>query len=273
MKFDFNSVLNYAKHMVTEFGFNIIAALAIYFIGKFVIKFINKFMSSVLDKTKLDKTIQEFLGHLVSILLNIFLILAVLAKLGIETTSFIAILGALSLAVGLATQGALANFAAGILLMIFKPFKAGDFVEIAGEKGIIDKITILVINLHTIDNKKVVIANKKVMDGIIINYSANEKRRLDLVVGFGYSDDIDKARKLMLEAASEQENLLKDPCPAVAVASLGDSSVNMLVKAWVNTPDYIPAKAELTERIKKKFDQGGISIPFPQQDCHIFKEE
>ncbi|MGM0596102.1 MAG: mechanosensitive ion channel family protein [Myxococcota bacterium] len=273
MNFDFNSALDYAKHMTMEFGFNVVAALIIFIIGKFVIKYLNKFISSVLDKTNLDKTVREFFGHLASILLNIFLVLAVLSKLGIEITSFVVILGALSLAVGLATQGALANFAAGILIMVFKPFRANDFVEIAGERGFIDKISILMTNLHTIDNKKVVIANKKVMEEIIINYSANEKRRVDLVVGISYSDDIDKARKLMLEAVSEQESLLKDPDPAVAVASLGDSSVNMLVKVWVKNPDYIPAKAELTERIKKKFDQGGISIPFPQQDCHIFKEE
>jgi small conductance mechanosensitive channel len=226
-----------------------------------------------MKKSKIDATLISFVGNLLYVILLIFVILAALSQLGIQTTSLIAIIGAAGLAVGLALQGSLANFAAGILMIIFRPFKVGDFIEGAGVSGVVEEIQIFTTKLKTLDNKIVIIPNAKLTDDNIINYSAKEIRRVDLVFGVSYSDDIDKVRKVILDVLSKDERILKDPKATVGVIELADSSVNFAVRPWVNTPDYWNAYFDITENIKKAFDSQNISIPFPQQDVHLYKDK
>jgi len=198
-----------------------------------------------------------------------FVVIAALGQLGIQTASFVAIIGAAGLAIGLALQGSLSNFASGVLLLVFKPFKAGDFVEAAGTAGSIEKIQIFTTELVTPDNKQIIIPNSAITGGTITNYSAKDTRRVDLTIGISYDDDIDKARELIFDEISIDDRILKEPEPVVLVMTLGDSSVNFALRSWAATSDYWPVYTSLTESIKKRFDKDGISIPFPQTDVHI----
>jgi small conductance mechanosensitive channel len=261
------------QNIATNFGLKIIAAIAIFILGRWAAKLVTSAVKRLLLKRNVDPTLSSFLTNLVFILLLVFVILASLNQLGIETTSLVAILGAVGLAVAFALQGSLSNFASGVLMIIFRPFKVGDYIEGGGTAGIVEEIHIFTTKLRSPDNKEIIVPNSKITGDNIINYSAKETRRIDMVVGVGYNDDLKKVKNVLTEIISGDERILKDPAPTIAVSELGDSSVNFVVRPWVKTADYWDVKFHLTETIKMKFDAEGISIPFPQRDVHLFQNE
>ena len=216
----------------------------------------------------MDEILVNFVASIIKTILLLFVVIAALDQLGVDTTSLIALLGAAGLAIGLALQGSLQNFAAGVMLIIFRPFKSGDFVEVAGTAGVVETISIFSSTLRTGDNREVIIPNGSIYGGTITNYSARATRRVDMVFGIGYDDDIKKAKQLMEQVVTADERVLAEPAPVIAVSELADSSVNFVVRPWVNTPDYWAVLWDLTEEIKLKFDAEGISIPYPQMDVH-----
>ncbi len=261
-----------AQSVGINFGIRILTAIAIYLIGKFVISILLKGLTKVLQKRKVDPTISSFVTNLTRIALMIFVFIAVLARLGIQTTSFIAILGAASFAVGLALQGALSNFAAGVLIMLFRPFKVGDLVDVAGKIGVVEEISILVTTFVTPDNRRILTPNSKVMSDTITNFTTLGKRRVDMVIGVGYGDDLDLVHRTIKDELSKNELILAEPATQIAVESLGDSSVNFAVRPWCKESDYWAVKFGVLEAVKKRFDKEGINIPFPQRDVHLIKE-
>lgn len=251
------------------YGVKIIGALFIFIVGRWVARRISNAATKLMTLRKLDEGLVKFASNLVYFTLLVFVVIAALGQMGIQTASFVAIIGAVGLAIGLAMQGSLSNFAAGVLIVIFKPFRIGDFVEVAGTAGSVVSILIFTTELKTGDNKKVIVPNSKVLGDVITNYSANPTRRVDLVIGIGYDDNIDQARQLIRDVIAEEERVLVEPAPVVAVIALADSSVNFNVRPWVHTADYWGVYCDLTEAIKKRFYQEGISIPYPQRDVHI----
>ncbi len=252
-------------------GKNIIVALLIYYIGRFIIRMVVGGLRKVLQRQNVDKTLETFVCNLVRIVLLVMVIIAAIGALGIQTTSFIAIFGAAGLAVGLALQGSLSNFAAGVLIVLFRPYRVGDFVEAAGISGTVEQVQILTTVLKTPDNKKIIVPNSQIMDSIITNYSANATRRVDLTVGVSYDDDIDKVTATLRELVAADERILEEPECLIKVQALADSSVNFIVRPWVKTADYWGVYFDLTEAIKKRFDEEDITFPFPQQDVHVYK--
>ena len=220
---------------------------------------------------QIDVTVVNFTCNIVYVILLIFVILGAISKVGIQTASLVAVLGAAGLAVGLALQGSLANFAAGILLIIFRPIKVDDFVEVAGVDGVVEKVDIFTTQLKTPDNKIIIIPNAQVTANNITNYTAKGTRRVDLVIGVSYSDNIDKVRGLIEDELKKDDRILTDPAPSIVVLALADSSVNFAVRPWTKTDDYWGVYFGLTENLKKRFDAEGVSIPFPQRDVHIFQ--
>jgi len=265
--------LELIQELVVLYGVKILMALVIFIIGKWIVKKLANVVEKLMQKNEVDPAIRNFAGSIIYYALLVFVCIAALGQLGIQTASFVAIVGAAGLAVGLALQGSLSNFAAGVLLLIFRPFKVGDFVEIAGTSGVIQSIQIFTTELNTPDNKKVIVPNGGVISGNIVNYSANDTRRVDLVFGIGYSDDIDSARKVIEGILKADKRVLEIPEATVAVVELADSSVNFVCRPWVNTADYWGVYFDLTEAVKKAFDSNGISIPFPQQDVHMHQVE
>lgn len=261
-------LLTFYDKFVAPWSIKIIAALLIFFIGHLVAKMVARLIGKVLGRTKLDVILVEFIQSLVNALLLVFVVVAALDQLGVNTNSVIAVLGAAGLAIGLALQGSLQNFAAGFMLLIFRPFKGGDFVEAAGTSGVIDKIGIFSTTMHTGDNKQVIIPNGTIYSSNIINYSARGTRRIDMVFSIGYSDDIRLARDVIAKVISADARVLPEPEPLIAVGELGASSVNFFVRPWVKSDDFWPVRFDLTEKIKLAFDENGISIPFPQMDIH-----
>lgn len=259
--------------LVAVWGIRVIAAIAILIVGTWAAKLFRKIIEKILANRNVDATIGSFVGNLAYYTLLAFVVLAALGQLGIQTTSFVAIIGAAGLAVGLALQGSLANFAAGFLMIIFRPFKVGDVIEGAGTSGTVEKIQIFTTQLLTPDNKTVIIPNASLTAGNIVNYSTTGTRRVDMVFGIGYADDIDKAKQIITEAIAEDERILNNPAPLVAVSELADSSVNFVARPWAKTEDYWGVYFDLTETIKKRFDQAGISIPFPQRDVHVYEHK
>ncbi len=251
------------------FGIRIIAAIAIFLIGRMVARVVTNGIEKVLASRDVDKILQTFFSNLVYWALMTFVIIAAINQVGIQTTSLIAIMGAAGLAVGLALQGSLSNFAAGVLIVMFRPYKVGDFVEAAGIAGSVVQVQILTTVLKTGDNKQIVVPNAQIMSGIITNYSANDTRRIDLVIGIGYDDDIDKTRDTIQQLVDADDRILKDPACLIAVSELADSSVNFVVRPWVKSADYSAVNFGFTEAIKKRFDKEGISFPYPQRDVHI----
>jgi small conductance mechanosensitive channel len=251
------------------YGPKVIGALAIFIIGRIVIGFLVGIVKRLLTKSKTDETLVKFLTSLTRTALLAILFIVVLNQLGVQTTSFVAIIGAAGLAIGFALQGSLANFAAGVMLIIFKPFKAGDFVEAGGSTGIVEEVGIFSSIMRTVDNKKIIIPNGGITGGNIVNYSANETRRVDLVFGIGYGDDLKKAKQILVQILEADDRILPDPAPVVAVSELADSSVNFVVRPWVKSEDYWGVCWDLTEKVKLTFDAEGISIPFPQRDVHM----
>lgn len=260
-----------APGLVIKYGSMFIMALLIFVIGKWLARVISNTLVKGLEKKQVDVTITRFVGSLVYGALFAFVIVATLSQLGIETTSFIAVLGAAGLAVGLALQGSLSNFASGVLLIMFRPLRAGDFVEVAGVAGVVEEVGILTTNLKTGDNKAIIIPNSGVMGGTITNYSLKPTRRVDMVIGISYDADIRLAKELLREITSADERILPDPETTIAVAELADSSVNFNLRPWVKSADYWAVKSDLLEAIKIRFDEEGIGIPYPQVDVHINK--
>ena len=259
--------------VLAKYGLQILAAIAVLVIGRFVAKIVRKIIERMMARGKQEQTLISFVSHLVYAAMMAFVIIAALGKLGIQTASFVAILGAAGLAIGLALQGSLANFAAGVLMIIFKPFKVGDFIEGGGTAGVVEEIQIFTTELKTPDNKQVIVPNAQMTSGNIVNYSAKGTRRVDLVAGIGYGDDIDKARGVLQSILDAEDRILKDPEPTIAVSELGDSSVNFVVRPWTTVDDYWGVYFSLTEAIKKQFDSNGISIPFPQRDVHVYEHK
>jgi len=264
--------------LVTVYGLQILAALAIFIIGLWVAGMVRNIIHKLLGKRNLDPTITAFISNVTYIGLLAFICIAALGKLGIQTGSFIAVLGAAGLAVGLALQGSLANFAAGFLLILFRPFRKGDYIEGGGTAGIVDEIQVFTTILNTPDNKRVIIPNAKLTSDNIVNYSAKEVRRLDMVFGVSYGDDIDKVRSVLKRISDADERILKEAAPAPAappailVSEMADSSVNFILRVWVKTGDFWGVKFDTTEKVKKSFDAEDITIPFPQRDVHLFQE-
>jgi len=264
-------IINKVYQLLMIYGIKVLAAIAIFIIGRWVAKGVRKLVERVMVKSKVDSTLISFTANLAYIALLAFIVIAALGQLGIQTTSFIAILGAAGLAVGLALQGSLSNFAAGFLLIIFRPFKVGDYIEGGGVTGVVEAIQIFTTQLKTPDNKTVIVPNAKMTDVNIVNWTVKGTRRLDMVMGIGYEDDIDKARQIMADIIAADGRVLKDPVPQIAVSELGDSSVNFVVRPWAKVEDYWGLYFDLTEKIKKAFDANGISIPFPQRDVHLYQ--
>jgi small conductance mechanosensitive channel len=264
-------MLDKIYQLLTVYGLKVLAALAIFIIGRWVAKGVRKLVERIMTKGKVDPTLITFTSNMTYIALLAFIVIAALGQLGIQTTSFIAILGAAGLAVGLALQGSLSNFAAGFLLIIFRPFKVGDLIEAAGVFGVVEAIQIFTTQLKTGDNKTVIIPNAKLTDDNIVNWTVKGTRRVDMVFGIGYDDDIDKARSLMADIIAKDSRVLKTPEPQISVSELADSSVNFVVRPWVKVEDYWGVHFDLTEKIKKAFDANGVSIPFPQRDVHVYQ--
>jgi small conductance mechanosensitive channel len=264
-----NQAMELVQTKGLEFLVSLVTALLIFFIGKWVVKIVTNSIRKLMNKNEVDPTLTSFVTNLVRMTLLVFVVIAAIDQLGIQSAQFIAVLGAAGLAVGLALQGSLSNFAAGVLIVLFRPYKVGDWVEAAGISGAVERVEILTTILKTGDNKRVIVPNSQIMDAIITNYSANETRRVDMTVGVSYSDDLDKVRRTLEELIEADDRILDDPGCTIAVGELADSSVNFVVRPWVRTADYWSVKFDLTEAIKKRFDQEGISIPFPQQDVHV----
>jgi small conductance mechanosensitive channel len=254
------------------FGMKVLAAVLILVIGRFIAIALRKLIRRLLHKGHMEETLISFISNASYILIMTFVIIAALGQLGVQTASLIAVLGAAGLAVGFALQGSLANFAAGVLMAIFKPFKTGDFIEGAGVMGTVQEIGFFTTELQSPDNKKIIIPNAKLSSDNITNYSSKDQRRVDIITGVSYKDNIDKVRKVLEEVIAADSRILKEPAPTIAVMELANSSVKFAVRPWVKTSDYWDVYFSLQEQIKKRFDAEGITIPFPQQDIHLHQK-
>lgn len=272
MDINLNEYSNLIETYAIPWGIKIIAAIAIFIIGRFISRIIVRILKKIMLKAHLDETITNFLGSIVRTILTVVVVIAALEQLGVDTTSVLAIFAAAGLAIGLAFKDSLSNFASGIMLILFKPFKLGDFVEAAGVSGVVEVIRIFNTVIKGGDNREMTIPNSQIYGGIITNYSAKPTRRVDLVIGIGYNDNIGTAKNLILDIINKDQRILTDPEPAVMVSNLGDSSVDLAVRPWVNSGDYWAVRADLLQTIKETFDDAGISIPYPQTDVHLFKE-
>lgn len=271
--FDTEKMSQIMDSYVIPWGINFVMAIAIYIIGRMVVGLLVAMLSKIMTRSKYDDMLIDFVKAIAKAVLMLFVIIAALDQLNVNTTSLAAILAAAGLAIGLSLQGSLQNFAAGVMLLVFKPFKAGDFIEAGGAMGVVKSISIFTTVMTTGDNKEIIIPNGGIYGGNITNYSAKETRRVDMVVGIGYDSDLKKAKEILKEMLAADERILKDPAPTVAVAELADSSVNFVVRPWVATADFWAVKFDFTEAIKLRFDAEGISIPFPQMDLHVHKDD
>lgn len=267
--FFLSDVLIRSKEWIVLYGLRVLAALAILAIGWLLAKTARRIIRKMLIRGRVDNTLVSFVSSIVYVGILVVVVIASLGQLGVETASFIAILGAAGLAIGLALQGSLSNFAAGVLMILFKPFKSGDFVEAGGATGIVSEIKILTTVLISLDNKKIIVPNNKVMSDNIINHTALELRRIELIVGISYGDDVEKVKKVLFEILKNESRILTEPSSFIGVHEMADNSVNMAIWAWVKTTDYLSVLFELREKIKVRFDKEGITIPFPQRDVHI----
>lgn len=258
---------------IIPWGINIGLALTIFVVGRRLSRMLGGVLESVLKRTKLDNMLVQFVLSIAQVMLTLVVIVAALGQLGVDTTSLIALVGAAGLAIGLALQDSLKNFAAGVLLIFFRPFKEGDFVEVAGISGVAESITIFNTVMRTGDNREVIVPNGAIYADVITNYNRRPTRRVDLVFGIGYDDDLRKAKALLIEIVKADPRVLPEPEPVVAVSALADSSVNFIVRPWVKTEDYWATYWALTENVKLRFDEEGISIPYPQMDVHLKREE
>lgn len=259
-----------SKYLI-PWGINLGFAILILFIGGLVSKGIIKIIRNLLNKSKIDTILIDFLVSISSAMLLLVVVIASLNQLGVHTTSLIALIGAAGLAIGLSLQNSLENFASGIMLITFRPFKVGDYVEAGGTAGSIEKINIFSTTMRTPDNKEVIVPNGQIYNDIITNYSVNDTRRVDMIFGISYEDDIKQAKNIIENIISSDSRILKEPAHVIAVGELADSSVNIFVRPWVSTADFWLVYYELNEKIKYALDSNGISIPYPQMDVHMMK--
>ena len=253
---------------ISLYAIRIVGSILIFFVGKWVARVITSLFIRGMEKSNLDETLRKFLDDIVYGLLLVVVVLAALNNLGVNTTSFVAILGAAGLAVGLAFKDTFSNIGAGVLLIVFRPFTVGNFIQVAGESGVVEEINLFSVMMKTGDNKQIIIPNSSIIGGNITNFSAKETRRVDFVFGIGYDDDLKLAKTTLEEIINEDERVLKDPATFVAVSELADSSVNFVVRAWVKSSDYWGVYFDTLEKVKLTFDEKNISIPYPQMDVH-----
>ena len=270
---NWGDMVEHGKEFLLQYGPSLLAAIAIFFIGKWVAKWIKRLVARGMTRAEVDPMIVSFTTSMIYIGLMVFVVIAALGEIGIQTTSFIAILGAAGLAIGLALQGSLANFAAGFLLIIFRPFKVGDVIEAAGVTGKVDEIQIFTTTLRTPDNKTIIIPNGKLGNDNIINYSTQETRRVDITVGVGYDSDLKQVREVLQDIVNADGRILRDPEPLIVVGELADSSINFFVRIWVKSADYWDVFYDANETIKTRLDEAGINIPYPTMDINLHKAE
>ncbi|BBB29072.1 mechanosensitive ion channel family protein [Neptunomonas japonica] len=266
-------LINIQNEYVLPWGINIVMALAVFIIGRIVIGLVMRLVRKLLNKSKMDNMLINFVTSILGSLLLLFVIVASLDQLGVNTSSLIAIVGAAGLAIGLSLQDSLKNFAAGVLLVVFRPFREGDFVEAAGVSGVVESISIFSTVMRTGDNREVIVPNGPIYSGVITNYSKRDTRRVDMVFGIGYEANLLQAKQLLADILAEDERILAEPKSVIAVSELADSSVNFVVRPWVRTGDYWNVLWDTTEKVKLRFDEAGISIPFPQMDVHVHKQD
>ena len=271
MEFSEEAVKSIFENYILVYGLNLVFAIIIFVVGKMVANIVTNLVQKVLVKSKVDAVLVDFVAGIVKSILVLFVIIASLGELGVDTTSLVALIGAAGLAIGLSLQSSLQNFASGVMLIMFRPFTSGDFIEAAGIAGVVEKISIFNTIVRTGDNKEMIVPNGAIYGGVITNYSAKETRRVDMVFGIGYDDDIKKAKDIMVEIMKKDERILAEPAPLVAVSELADSSVNFVVRPWVKSADYWGVLFDLNEGIKLAFDEASISIPYPQMDIHMNK--
>ena len=255
--------------LIIPWAIKIAVALAILIIGRWIAKWLTGVVRKLMAKSNMDDMLIQFLGNIVYTILLLVFVMAALDHIGTQTTSLLAVFGAAGLAIGLALKDSLGNFSSGVMLILFRPFKVGDFIEAGGESGVVEEVRMFATILRTGDNREVIIPNSQIYGGTIVNYSANETRRIDLVFGIGYDDDIAKAKQTLDSIVQQDERILAYPPPAVAVGELANSSVNFNVRPWVKSADYWPVRADMLEKVKLAFDANGISIPYPQQDVYM----
>lgn len=270
---NFEGIIKIISDLSIEYGLKILMAIITLVIGLWIIKVIMKAIGRNMEKRDIDATLRQFLGSFLSMVLKILLVITVISMVGVEMTSFVAILAAAGFAIGMAMSGTLQNFAGGVMLVIFKPFKVGDFIDAQGYTGTVSEIQIFNTILKTPDNKTIIIPNGGLSTGSMTNYSTEPTRRVDFTFSIGYNDDIDKARSVIEELINKDDRIFKDPNPFIAVSELADSSVNFVVRVWADSADYWGIFFDLTEKVKKAFDKEGISIPFPQTDVHVYNEK
>ena len=269
---NFQKYLDIVTQYASEYSLKIVAALLIFIIGKMIIKKLTSLSKTLMLKANVDKTLVEFAESLIYFILLLVVILATLSTLGINTTSFIAIFGAAGLAIGLALQGSLANVGGAVLIIIFRPFKIGDFIEAGGAVGTVEDINLFSTIIAPIDNRTIIVPNASIINGNIINYSNKPERRIDHVYGIGYDDDLKLAKQTLLQIIADDDRVLDTPAPFVGVGELGDNSVNFTFRAWVKSEDYWDVHFDMLEKVKLTFDEKGISIPYPQMDVHLPKQ-
>ena len=268
-EFDVGTIVNQSIDVLASWGLKVLGAIAVLVIGRMIASWGRKITRRSLERAAIDDTVIPFASRLVYFLIMAFVLLAVLGLFGIPTTSVIAVLGAASLAVGLALQGTLTNFAAGVMLLIFRPFEVDDYIEVSGHAGTVKAIGVFATTLNTVDNVQITIPNGKVYGEAIKNFSANEIRRVDLVASVAYGDDLQVARDTLMGILEADERVLEDPAPTVAVSELGSSSVDFVVRPWCRSEDYWDVRFDMTRRMKESLEDAGCSIPFPQQDMHV----
>ncbi|MEK6161426.1 small-conductance mechanosensitive channel MscS [Vibrio cholerae] len=266
-----NTWLTNNSDLLIQYGVNVISAILILFIGNLVVKGVAGSVANVLKKKEMDKAVVDFIHGLVRYTLFIIVLIAALSRIGVQTASVVAVIGAAGLAVGLALQGSLSNFAAGVLIVAFRPFKSGDYVEIGGVAYSVDSIQIFQTVLKSPDNKMVVVPNSAVIGGAITNYSRHETRRVDMVIGVSYKSDLQKTKRVLRETLEKDPRILKDPDMTIGVLTLADSSINFVVRPWCKTSDYWAVYFDSMQAIKEALDANGIEIPFPQMDVHLNK--
>ncbi|MCA9679710.1 MAG: mechanosensitive ion channel [Kofleriaceae bacterium] len=269
--------VEYLKHLVdvyvVPFGINLVVALLVFVFGRWLARVLVNLAKRLMARAKLEESLSKFLGDLLYAVLLMVVIIAALERLGVKTTAAVAVLGAAGLAVGFALQGSLGNFASGVMLIGFKPYKVGDVVRVAGEVGKVDSIQIFNTVLVTPDNRRIIVPNGQITGGVIENITSEPTRRVDMVFGIGYGDDMSKARDVMTGVVTAHPLVQAEPAPQIAVSELADSSVNFVVRPWCKTADYWTVKFEITEQIKRALDDAGISIPFPQRDVHLYQQK
>jgi small conductance mechanosensitive channel len=269
--FDTEQVVAIVLERGPDLALQLLSAVLIFVVGRWIAKVIIGAARKAFARTDMDVTLERFLCNMIYAVLLAVVIIAAVGQLGIETTSLLAVFGAAGLAIGLALQGSLSNFASGVLIVAFRPYKVGDFIEAAGQSGSVMEVQIFTTVLKSSDNKQVIVPNSQIMNGTITNYSALGTRRVDMVFGCGYGDDIDIAYKVLQSIIDADSRILKDPAPSIALNALADSSVNFNVRPWVNSADYWGVYNDITEQVKRQFDAAGLNIPFPQRDLHIYR--